>query len=60
MLGFFVHHQFLELAQTHVHQVGDAIQPSHLLLLPSPFAFNLSQYLGLFQRVGKNPLEEME
>ena len=34
--GFPVHHQLLELAQTHVHQVGDAIQPSHPLLSPSP------------------------
>ena len=34
--GFPVHHQVLELAQTHVHRVGDAIQPSHPLLPPSP------------------------
>ena len=34
--GFPVHHHFLELAQTHVHQVDDAIQPSHPLLSPSP------------------------
>ena len=34
MPDFPVHHQFLELAQTHVHRVGDAIQPSHPLLLP--------------------------
>ena len=40
--GFPVHHQLLELTQTHVHQVGDAIQPSRLLLSPSPPAFNLS------------------
>ena len=40
-LGFPVHHQFLELAQTHFHRVGDAIQPSHPLLSPSPPAFNL-------------------
>ena len=40
----------LELAQTHVHWVGDAIQPSHPLLSPSP-AFNLSQHQGLFQCV---------
>ena len=38
--GFPVHRQFPELAQTHVHQVGDAIQPSHPLSSPSP-AFNL-------------------
>ena len=41
--GFPVHHQLLELTQTHVHQVGDGIQPSHTLLSPSPPAFNLSQ-----------------
>ena len=44
MPGFPVHHQLLELAQTHVHQVGDAIQPSHPLLSPSP-AFNLCLYI---------------
>ena len=48
MTGFRVHHQLPELAQTHVHQVGDAIQPSHSLLFPSP-TFNLSQYQGLFK-----------
>ena len=47
--SFSVHHQLPELAQTHVHQVGDAIQPSHLLSSPSPPAFNLSQHQGLFQ-----------
>ena len=41
--GFIVHHQLLELAQTHVNWVSDAIQPSHPLLSPSPPAFNLSQ-----------------
>ena len=46
--GFPVRHQLSELAQTHVHQVGDAIQPSHPLLSPSP-AFDLSQHQGLFQ-----------
>ena len=40
-----------ELAQTHVHQDGDAIQPSHPLSSPSPPAFNLSQHQGLFQWV---------
>ena len=45
-----VHHQLPELAQTHVHWVGDAIQPSHPLLSPSP-AFNLSQHQGFFQWV---------
>ena len=34
--GFPVHHQLLKLAQTHVHRVGDAIQPSHPLSSPSP------------------------
>ena len=47
--GLPVHHQLLELAQTRVHQVGDAIQPSHPLSSPSPPAFNLSQHQGLFQ-----------
>ena len=41
--------QLPELAQTHVHHVGDAIEPSHPLLSPSPTAFNLSQHQGLFQ-----------
>ena len=52
MPGFPVCHQLLELAQTHVHPVSDAIQPSNPLLSPSPPAFNLSQYQGLFQWVG--------
>ena len=39
--GFPVHHQLPELAETHVHQVGDAIQPSHPLPSPSPPALNL-------------------
>ena len=47
--GFPVHHQLPELAQTHGHCIGDAIQPSHPLLSPSPPAFNLSQHQGLFQ-----------
>ena len=47
--GFPVHHQLLELAQTHVHQVIDAIQLSYPLSSPSPPAFNLSQHQGLFQ-----------
>ena len=47
--GFLVHHQMLELAQTHVHRVGDAIQPSHPLSSPSPPAFNLSQHQDLFK-----------
>ena len=44
-----IHHQLPELAQIHVHRVGDAIQPSHPLMSPSPPAFNLSQNQGLFQ-----------
>ena len=47
--GFPVHHQLSELAQTHVHQVSDAIQPSHPLSSPFPPAFNLSQHWSLFQ-----------
>ena len=46
-----VHLQHPEFTQTHVHWVGDAIQPSHTLLSPSPPAFNLSQHQGLFKRV---------
>ena len=42
-------HHLLEMALTHIHQVGDAIQPSHPLSAPSPPAFNLSQHRGLFQ-----------
>ena len=49
--GFPVDHHLPELVQTHVHRVGDAIQPSHPLSSPSPPAFNLSQHQGLFQRV---------
>ena len=51
MPGFPVHHHLPELAHTHVYQVGDAMQPSHPLLLPSPPAFNLSQHQGLFKWV---------
>ena len=49
--GFPVLHHLPELAQTHIHWVGDAIQPSHPLLSPYPPAFNLSQHQGFFQRV---------
>ena len=42
--GLPVHHQLLESTQTHVHWVGDAIQPSYLLSSPSPPALNLSQH----------------
>ena len=47
--GFPVLHHLPELAQTHVHRVGDAIQPSHPLSSPSLPVFNLSQHQGLFQ-----------
>ena len=47
--GLPVHHQLLEFTQTHVHQVSDAIQPSHPLSSPSPPAPNPSQHQGLFQ-----------
>ena len=49
--GFPVLHYFPEFAQTHIHWVGDAIQPSHPLLSLSPPAFGLSQHQGLFQWV---------
>ena len=49
--GFPVLHCLPEFAQTHIHGVNDAIQPSHPLLSPSPPAFNLSQHQGLFQWV---------
>ena len=49
--GLPVHHQLPELDQTHVHRVGDAIQPSHPLVSPSPPAFSLSQHQDLFQWV---------
>ena len=46
-----VHHQLPESLQTHVHWVGDAIQPSHPLYSPSPPALDLSQHQGLFKCV---------
>ena len=52
--GFPVLHQLLELAQTHVHWVGDAIQPSHPLSSPSPPSYSLSQHQGLFQGVSSS------
>ena len=45
---FPVFHHLTEFAQTHIHSVSDAIQPSHTLSSPSPPAFSLSQYQGLF------------
>ena len=47
--GLPVHHQLPEFTQTHVHGVGDAIQPSHPLTSPSPPAPNPSQPQSLFQ-----------
>ena len=47
--GLPVHHQLPEFTQTHVHQVGDAIQPSHPLSSPSLPAPKPSQHQGLFQ-----------
>ena len=55
--GFPVYHQLPKLAQTHVHPVGDAIQPSHSLSSPSPPAVNLSQCQGLFKWVSSSNQE---
>ena len=52
--GLPVHHQLPEFTQSHVHWVGDPIQPSHPLSSPSPPAFSLSQHQGLFQWVGSS------
>ena len=52
MPGLPVHHQLPEFTQTHVHWVGDAIQPSHPLSTPSLPTFNLYQHQGLFKWVG--------
>ena len=52
--GFPVHHQHPELAQTHLHRVDDAIQPSHPLSTPFPLAFYISQHQGLFQWVSSS------
>ena len=54
MPGLPVHHQLPELAQTHLHRTGDASQPSHPLLSPSPPAFSLSQHQGLFQWISSS------
>ena len=51
MPGFAALHCLPDIVQTHVHWVGDAIQPSHPLPPPSPPALNLSQHQGLFQLV---------
>ena len=55
--GLPVHHQLSEFTQTHIHRVGDAIQPSHPLSSPSPPASNPSQRQSLFQWV--NSLHEV-
>ena len=47
--GLPVHHQLPEFTQTHVHQVNDAIQPSHALSSPFPPVPNPSQHQSLFQ-----------
>ena len=52
--GLPVHHQLLEFTQTHVHWIGDPIQPSHPLSSPSPLAFNLYRHQGLFQWVSSS------
>ena len=52
--GLPVHHQLLESTQTHVHWVGDAIQPSHPLSSPSPLALNVSQHQSLLQWVSSS------
>ena len=52
--GLPVHYQLLESTQTHVHRIGDAIQPSHPLLSLSPPALNLSSHQGLFKWVGSS------
>ena len=52
--GLPVHHKLPEFTQTHGHQVGDAIQPSHPLLSPSPPAPNPSQHQGIFQWVNSS------
>ena len=49
-----VHHQLLEITQTHVHRVGDAVQPSHPLSFLSPSAPDPSQHQGLFQWVSSS------
>ena len=54
MPGFPVHQQLSEFTQTHVHQVADAIQLSHLLLSLSIPAFNLSQHQSLFKLVSSS------
>ena len=52
--GFLVYHQLPESTQTHVHWVGDAIQPAYPLSSPFPPALNLSQHQGLFKWVSSS------
>ena len=52
MPGFPILHYLLEFAQTHVHRIDDAIQPSHPVLHPSPHAFSLSQHASLYTSMG--------
>ena len=54
MPGLPVHHQLLEFTQTHVHWVGNAIQPSHPLSPPYSLVFNLCQHQGLFRWVSSS------
>ena len=54
MPGLPVHHHLLEFTQTHIHRVGDAIQPSHPLSSPFPPAPNPSQHQSLFQSVNSS------
>ena len=60
MPGLPVHHQLPGFTQTHVHWVGDAIQPPHPLSSPSPPAFSLSQHQGLFQWVSSSHQVEFQ
>ena len=55
MPGLPVHHQLPEFTQTHVHRVGDAIQPSHPLSSPSPPAPNPSQHLEMQKYLKQSP-----
>ena len=54
MPGLPIHHQLPEFTQTHIHRIGDAIQPSYPLSSPSSPTFNLSQHLGLFKWVNSS------
>ena len=56
--GLPVHHQLPLFTQTHVHWVGDVIQPSHSLLSPSPPTFNLCKYQGFSQWVSSFPMSQ--